>query len=197
MNPVFQSLNRGPIFRLTHALARRRERRRIEEWRRAMNRHSAIDCSVLVTGNLAALAQVQIGASTEVQRLCRIHLGDGTADKPQLTVGSRVFIGQCTHLSVMQPMTIGANTIIGANCYLLTNQHRFTSREIPIRDQGYDSAPLAIGEDVWIGANCVIMSGIGIGKGAIIGAGSVVTKDVGAYEIWGGLPARKIKDRPA
>jgi acetyltransferase-like isoleucine patch superfamily enzyme len=197
MNPILKTLNRGPIFRFTHALAQRRERRRIEKWRCAMNRHSAIDASVLVTGNLEAFSQIQIGDGVEIQRLCRIHLGDGDADKPQLTLGARVFVGQCTHLSVMQPMTVGANTIIGANCYLLTNQHRFESRTVPIRDQGYDCVPLTIGDDVWIGANCVIMPGIIIGRGAIIGAGSVVTKDVGAYEIWGGLPARKLKDRPA
>lgn len=196
MNPIFQALNRGPIFRLTHALARRRELRRIEDWRDAANRHSSIDATVLVTGNLDALSQLQIGAGTEIQRLCRISLGDGKTDRPQLGIGERAFIGQCTHLSVMQPLTIGRNTIIGANCYLLTNQHRFQSREIPIRDQGYDCAPLTIGEEVWIGANCVIMPGIVIGKGAIIGAGSVVNKNVGAYEIWAGLPAKKIKDRP-
>jgi len=196
MNPIFQALNRGPIFRFTHALARRREQRRIAVWRSAVNRHAAIDSSVLVTGNLAALSGIQIGAGAEIQRLCRISLGDGKTDRPQLTLGSRVFIGQCTHLSVMQPLVIGSHTLIGANCYLLTNQHRFQSREMPIREQGYDCAPLSIGEDVWIGANCVLMPGIVIGKGAIIGAGSVVNKNVGAYEIWAGLPAKKIKDRP-
>jgi acetyltransferase-like isoleucine patch superfamily enzyme len=196
MNSIFQTLNRGPIFRLTHALARQREFRRIKGWRGAVNCHSFVDPTVLVTGNLGALSQIQIGAGTEIQRLCRICLGDGKSDKPQLTLGTRVFIGQGAHLSVMQPMSIGRHTLIGANCYLLTNQHRFQSREIPIRDQGYDSKPLTIGEDVWIGANCVIMPGIVIGKGAIIGAGSVVNKNVGAYEIWAGLPAKKIKDRP-
>lgn len=52
-----------------------------------------------------------------------------------------------------------------------------------------------IGPDVWIGANAIIMSGVSIGVGAVIGAGSVVTHDVGAYEIWCGNPARKLRDR--
>jgi acetyltransferase-like isoleucine patch superfamily enzyme len=196
MSQALKALNRGPIFRLTHALARRREKRRIESWRCEMNRHSAIDASVLITGNLAALAQVEIGAATEIQHYCRICLGDGADDKPQLKIGERVFLGQGTHLSVMQPMNIGKNTIIGAHSYLLTCNHRFASREIPIRDQGYETAPLIIGEDVWIGANCVILPGVGIGKGAVIAAGSVVNKNVEPYEIWGGVPAKKIKDRP-
>ncbi|MPM62105.1 2,3,4,5-tetrahydropyridine-2,6-dicarboxylate N-acetyltransferase [bioreactor metagenome] len=52
-----------------------------------------------------------------------------------------------------------------------------------------------IGNDVWIGSNCLIKSGIKIGNGAIIGMGSVVTKDVGGYEIWGGNPAKLIRKR--
>lgn len=196
MNPILQALNRGPIFRLTHALARRRESQRVETWRREANRHSTIDPSVLVTGNLAALAQIRIGHGTEIQRLCRICLGDAPADRPELEIGARVFLGQGTQLSVMQPMRVGNHVIIGANSYLLTCQHRFASRELPIRDQGYTTAPLTIGDDVWIGANCVIMPGIEIGRGAIIAAGSVVNKTVGAFEIWGGVPAKKIKDRP-
>lgn len=52
-----------------------------------------------------------------------------------------------------------------------------------------------IGSDVWIGVNSVIKSGVKIGHGAVIGAGSIVTKDIPAYEIWAGNPAHKIKDR--
>ena len=50
-------------------------------------------------------------------------------------------------------------------------------------------------DDVWIGSGAIILSGVTIGKGAIIAAGSVVTKDVPSCEIWGGNPARKIRDR--
>lgn len=54
---------------------------------------------------------------------------------------------------------------------------------------------IVIGNDVWIGAKCCIKSGITIGDGAVIGMGSVVTKDVGPYEIWGGNPAKLIRKR--
>lgn len=52
-----------------------------------------------------------------------------------------------------------------------------------------------IGNDVWIGARAILKAGITVGNGAIIGMGSVVTKDVGYYEVWAGNPARKIRDR--
>jgi acetyltransferase-like isoleucine patch superfamily enzyme len=68
-----------------------------------------------------------------------------------------------------------------------------------IRDRDYQWKGLmettVIGDDVWVGYGSIIMSGVTINDGAIIAAGSVVTKDVEAYSIYGGCPARKIKDR--
>ena len=62
------------------------------------------------------------------------------------------------------------------------------SGRVPVRDT-------IIGRDCWIGARCIIMAGVTIGDGSIIAAGSVVTKDVEPYSIYGGVPARKIKNR--
>lgn len=61
--------------------------------------------------------------------------------------------------------------------------------------QDHESKRTVISDDVWIGCNAVIRRGVSIQTGAVIGAGSLVTKDVGAYEIWGGIPAKKIKQR--
>lgn len=58
-----------------------------------------------------------------------------------------------------------------------------------------DSGTTIVEDDVWIGTNAIILSGVRIGKGAIIAAGSVVTKDIPLCEIWGGNPAKKLKDR--
>jgi len=54
-----------------------------------------------------------------------------------------------------------------------------------------------VGANVWVGANCVLLPGVTIGDNALIAAGSVVTRDVPPNEIWGGVPARKLKDVPA
>jgi acetyltransferase-like isoleucine patch superfamily enzyme len=62
------------------------------------------------------------------------------------------------------------------------------------KQEGFE-APITIEDDVWIGVNAVILKGVTIGKGAIIGAGAVVTKFVPPYEIWGGIPAKKIGQR--
>lgn len=59
----------------------------------------------------------------------------------------------------------------------------------------YSKGDVVIGNDVWLGHSCMILSGVTIGNGAVIAAGSVVLKDVGPYEIWGGNPAQFIKKR--
>ena len=61
-------------------------------------------------------------------------------------------------------------------------------------DGGEDA--IILEDDVWIGVNAVVLKGVTIGRGAIVAAGSVVTKSIGAYEIWAGVPARKIRVRP-
>jgi len=125
-----------------------------------------------------------------------IWISNDEGAQPDLVFGRRVCISRHTYLGVYQPMTIGDNTIIGAYSYIISANHRYDSREIPIRDQGYTGAPVHIGEDVWIGTHVVILPGVTIGKGAIIAAGSLVNRDVPAYEIWGGMPAKFLKSRP-
>ncbi|MBV8731891.1 MAG: acyltransferase [Acidobacteriia bacterium] len=105
-------------------------------------------------------------------------------------------MGRHTYLGVYLPISIGDHTIIGAYSYIISANHCFESREIPIQDQGFQGAPITIGEDVWIGTHVVILPGVTIGKGAIIAAGSIVNRNVPAYQIWGGVPARFIKERP-
>ena len=61
---------------------------------------------------------------------------------------------------------------------------------VPIYYQGYIGDPICIEDEVWIGTHVIVLPGVTIGKGAIIAAGSVVNKNVPAYEIWGGSPAR-------
>ena len=116
--------------------------------------------------------------------------------QPTLEFGKRVYVGRHTFLCSFAPITIGDNTIIGAYSYIISANHRYDSRAIPIRDQGYTGAPIHIGEDVWIGTHVVILPGVRIGRGAIIAAGSLVNCDIPEYEIWGGMPVRFIKSRP-
>ncbi|MCA9936785.1 MAG: hypothetical protein KC415_22775 [Anaerolineales bacterium] len=78
---------------------------------------------------------------------------------------------------------------------MITRKHGFADVQRPISEQGYTNAPIVIEDDVWIGFQAVILPGVTVGKGSIIGAGAVVTKDVPPYSIMGGVPARLIRQR--
>lgn len=91
---------------------------------------------------------------------------------------------------------IGKQGMIGIDVLMFTNEHRHDDVTIPMGLQGRtEIEPIVIGDDVWIGSRSLIMKGVHIGHGAIIAAGSVVTKDVPAYEIWGWNPAHFLKSR--
>jgi maltose O-acetyltransferase len=86
--------------------------------------------------------------------------------------------------------------MMGPDVIILTERHKFDHLDIPMREQGYDApGPVTIGDDVWIGTRVIILPSVTIGKGAIIGAGAIVTKDVPEYAITCGNPARIVKYR--
>ncbi len=91
---------------------------------------------------------------------------------------------------------LGAYTMLAPRVVFVGDDHVFEVPEVPTIFSGRPEVrKTKVGRDVWIGANCVIMAGVTIGPGAIIAAGSVVTKDVPACEIHGGVPAKRIKNR--
>tara|TARA_B100001248_G_C27398954_1_gene468211 strand:- start:6476 stop:7048 length:573 start_codon:yes stop_codon:yes gene_type:complete len=93
-------------------------------------------------------------------------------------------------------VSIGAYTMLANNVSIIGSDHAYNKSGIPIIFSGREIiSETIIGKDVWIGSHCKILTGVKIGNGAIIALGSVVTKDVEAYTIYGGIPAKKIKDR--
>jgi len=99
-------------------------------------------------------------------------------------------------ISVFQPVTIGSHVMIGAYSYIVSNNHGYSRRDIPMSQQSWTGAAVTVEDDVWLGAGVIVLPGVNIGRGAIIAAGSVVSKDVPNFEIWGGAPAKFIKSRP-
>jgi maltose O-acetyltransferase len=93
-------------------------------------------------------------------------------------------------------VTIGRDVMMGPECLVLSRNHRFDDVSRPMWQQGWsDPEPVVIGDDVWMGARVIIMPGVRVGRGAILAAGAVVTKDVHEYAIVGGCPARVIGSR--
>lgn len=116
-------------------------------------------------------------------------------DNATLTVGKNSLLNMDCNVIALGNIHIGDNVLIAHRCNIISGDHNYKRRDIPIRLQGHSVKDICINDDVWIGCQSIILGGVTIGKGAIIGAGSVVTKNVGENEIWAGNPAKFIKRR--
>jgi acetyltransferase-like isoleucine patch superfamily enzyme len=114
-----------------------------------------------------------------------------------LQVGENSGWNRGTWINAMGGVEIGSNVIIGPYCIIQTGNHRFDQIDKPIRLQGYVKDPVRIGDDCWLGANVIVLPGVTIGRGSVIGAGSVVTQDIPPYSVAVGNPARVVKSRKA
>ncbi len=113
----------------------------------------------------------------------------------KVEIGENVYINSHVSLNGQGWLTLGDNILIGPYTSIWTSNHSFANPDIPINQQGDEFRPVSIGNDVWIGAQVVILPGVHIGNGAVIGAGSIVTKDIPEYAIVVGNPARVVKSR--
>ncbi len=111
-----------------------------------------------------------------------------------IKMGNNVFVNRRAYFS--GDICIGNDVLIGPDVFITSGDHEYRVVGKTINAQGrVASRQVVIEDDVWIGAKVCVLAGVKIGKGAIIGAGSVVTKDVEPYTICAGNPCRKIKDR--
>lgn len=92
-------------------------------------------------------------------------------------------------------IAIGDNCMISYGVHIRTDTHVHDDPSIPMRRQGCVEKDITIEDDVWVGYGAQIMAGLTIGKGSIIGAGAVVTKDIPPYTVVGGVPAKVIRPR--
>ena len=106
-----------------------------------------------------------------------------------IKIGKNVFINACCRFQDQGGIEIGDGSLIGHNTTIATLNHDFN----PDKRANLHPSPVKIGKNVWIGSECTILPGVEIGNGAVIGAGSVVTKNVPANSIAVGSPARVIK----
>lgn len=132
-----------------------------------------------------------------------VHIGrGGSFTFKNITIGDNSSIGtNATFMCTLAKINIGNKVMFGPHVFMITGGHRtdvigrymidITNKEkLPENDRD-----IVIEDDVWIGANAIILKGVTVGIGSVIGAGSVVTKDVDPYTIVGGAPAKCIKKR--
>jgi acetyltransferase-like isoleucine patch superfamily enzyme len=120
-----------------------------------------------------------------------------SAEGGEIMVGKNTSFNSGVHInaSVCGKIYIGNNCLIGPNVVMRTADHIFSSIDTPIRQQGHKCQNILLEDDIWLGSNVIILGGVTIGKGSVIGAGSVVTKNIPEYSIAVGVPAKVIKSR--
>ncbi len=106
-----------------------------------------------------------------------------------ITVGENVFINACCHFQDHGGVTLGDGCQIGHNVVFATLNHGLSPEERPITYP----APIVLEKNVWVGSNATILQGVTIGENAVVAAGAVVTRDVPANTIVGGVPAKFIR----
>jgi galactoside O-acetyltransferase len=139
---------------------------------------------------------VSIGKQFGMGSSCKIYCHDpdnGSA----IIIGDRVALNDNVTINADcgGKIIIGNDVLIAPNVVLRAANHQYARADVVIREQGHAAGVIRIGDDVWIGANVVILPGVSVGRGAVIGAGSVVTHDVAAYTVVAGVPAKPIGNR--
>ena len=109
-------------------------------------------------------------------------------------IGDRTFISSYTCLNGRN-VRIGKDCLIGHHCGIFANNHLFRDPQRPINQQGLSYQGIVIEDDCWLGSGVKILDGVTVGKGSVIGAGTIVTKNVAPYSVAMGVPARVVAHR--
>ena len=140
--------------------------------------------------------QVSLGADCTLEHDIYFKYDGIWAPGPSIMIGDRVFLGFGCEFNVRRRLEIGDDCLIASGCKFVDHDHGTANRDTAMREQTDGAeAEIILEQDVWLGANVVVLKGVRIGRGAIVAAGAVLTKEIPPHEIWGGVPARKLGER--
>jgi len=143
----------------------------------------SIGSNVRMYHNVMISDNVKIGDNVELRcnKSALISIGDKSAvNRNSILYGN---------------VKIGNNVAIAPNCHIIGGNHNFSTTKIPLDSQGSTRKGIIIENDVWLGAGVIVLDGVSIGQFSIIGAGSVVTKNIPPFSIAVGNPCKVIKSR--
>jgi len=140
--------------------------------------------SHIIRNNIYRLFGIKIGRGST------FHMWASFFDPKNIVVGEDTIIGDHAFLDGRDKITIGSHTDIASSVMIFNSEHDLADKDFKAINE-----PVVIGNYCFIGPRVIILPGVKIGKGAVVAAGAVVTKDVGDFEIVGGVPARVIGER--
>jgi acetyltransferase-like isoleucine patch superfamily enzyme len=135
-------------------------------------------------------ATLRIGRWAWIGHGCKIRVHEGTVE-----IGAKTVIGQECTISAFQHVSIGRECILADRVMLIDFDHGVTEVERPIRLQGIYKRDTRVGHNVWIGYGACVLRGITVGDNSVVGTSAVLTHDVPANAVVGGVPARVLRMR--
>lgn len=142
--------------------------------------------------------QLQIARRGSISFGRFVWIGDGTkirCHEGAVEIGQKTVIGQEVTISAYRKVRIGAECVIADRAMFIDFDHGVVEVERPIRQQGIYMEDVVIGSNVWIGYGACFLRGVKVGDNAIVGTNAVVTRDVPANAVVGGVPARILRMR--
>ena len=140
---------------------------------------------------------ISIGNNSSIMSHCIIETCAVNDNKPHLRIGDNVSLGEYSHITCADKITIGNGVLTGRFVLITDNSHGNNTKEEtntpPLARMIHSNGPVHIGDNVWIGDKVTILPNVTIGKGCIIAANAVVTKDIPEYSVVAGIPAKIIK----
>jgi len=133
---------------------------------------------------------LRLGNDVHLARFCTLRAGENG-----IILHDNVGINTRSYLEGNGGVEVGANTLFSPGVHCISGNHVFDDREVPIKYQGTQLGKITVGEDCWLGTNVTVLPGVTIGRGSVIGAGAVVTRDVPEFSIALGVPARVVGQR--
>lgn len=154
--------------------------------------------SLLAPGvKLRTPAYVSIGKNTSIMSHCIIETCPTDNCTPHMEIGDNISLGEYSHITCANKVVIGNGVLTGRFVLITDNSHGKLTKEeadiAPLIRKIHSNGPVFIGDNVWIGDKATILPNVSIGKGCIIAANAVVTKDVPEFSVVAGVPARIIK----
>jgi acetyltransferase-like isoleucine patch superfamily enzyme len=144
--------------------------------------------------------QIQVARGARLRFGRFTWIGDGTkirCHEGEVAIGEKTVLGQDCTISAYKRVRIGEQCVVADRAMFIDFDHNVTEVERPIRLQGIYKRDVEVGSNVWIGYGACVLRGVRVGDNAIVGSNSVVTRDVPANAVVGGVPARVLRTREA
>lgn len=169
---------------------------------RPMLKHCGRHVSFQSPSTISGLDSISIGDCTTFNRYSAISALSKRRDQkfyPELTIGSNCCFGEFNNITCVNKVSIGNNVLTGRWVTITDNSHGKTDIKTlampPSSRDIVSPGAVNIEDDVWIGDKVTILPNVRIGKGAVIAANAVVTKDIPSYSVVAGIPAKNVKNK--